>query len=605
MIGAGTISYKGSKTWRLWPHPLYPGRILTVNWESLFGTASNGTKHQREYLKRSTKELMFEMILLSESRVGRLSPGTVQVTFQKLRCLVRWMVARNIWRFNLISEQDALAFLESRLKRKSPLRRDESRVVTDRTIAEYVTFLETLWILRDRYTSALKFSPKGIPEITQIISQCKVIESWKPVAMSDAIKMLSTALDWQKHYPLILSIESVCRRERRKWVGVSKSQRAMLSKKLYKGIESSDEGTRVRQIVFPQNHNFSSDYIELVRSALGASLLVILLFSGMRIGEVLSLRRKCLELISHSDKEKYWYVNGIAGKKKGMARKWILASPAVDAINFVKELSRPLSGNAINTPLFLKRPGGSSAITHSCTFTQMSGMEANHLLRHFIAKRVDIASFTPAQFHAHRARKTFARFVALRDKSALESLAYHYGHLYTAVLDRSYVGTDFDLEDLLRDENQREMREGLTDLLNATVIGGKAGDKLMKFRQAQSSFNGKAALTNMVDQLIQDGVVLAPCDWGYCVYAKDLSMCGGSEVGPNAERRSPSVCASCKNFAVTKAYSAWWERRYEQQEGFLRKEMLPDQTRRVVERQFDFTKQILSSLVKKNEKKSR
>lgn len=607
MIGAGTITYKGSRVWRFWEHPLYSASALTIDWETLFSDLPQGTKHQREYLKVSAKELMYELILFSESRVGRLSPGTVMLTFMRLRCLIKWMVTNNVWRFNLLTATDCLIFLQSRVRRKGLLRGENVLTVTNRVIDEYVTLMENMWILRAKYTSPLRFSPKPIEGVTEIISQCRETLPWKPLQISEAIQILSSAFAWQRYYTIIFSIEEVSRSERTKWVGITKKEKVRRSKLLYGEIEASDHGRLIRQITGDQKSQFSMVYAEAVRCALSASMLIILLFSGMRIGEVLSLRRKCLEQIRHSDGQMYWYANGIAGKKNGMRRKWIMSAPAVEAIKFVEELARPLKDTCHDTPLFLIRRGGTNTITHSTVLERMKSATANKLLRYFIKNRVDAESSLASKFHAHRARKTFARFVTLRDKRALESLAHHYGHLYAAFLDQSYVGTDFDLTDLLREENEREMREGLTSLLNATAIGGKAGSKLMEFRDSQVSqqkFRGKLALKSMVDKLLNDGVILAPCDWGYCVYAKDLSMCKGSDVAPSIERRSPSVCASCSNFAVTEVQLSWWERRYNEQELFLRKE-LPDQTRRVVENQFTFTQKILTDLVCKDVKKSK
>lgn len=71
--------------------------------------------------------------------------------------------------------------------------------------------------------------------------------------------------------------------------------------------------------------------------------------------------------------------------------------------------------------------------------------------------------------------------------------------------------------------------------------------------------------------MIADGIKLAPCHWGYCVYVEQLSACHGDESGPNEIERSPDVCARCSNFAVTEAHRPWWEARFRADEVFLQK----------------------------------
>ena len=51
----------------------------------------------------------------------------------------------------------------------------------------------------------------------------------------------------------------------------------------------------------------------------------------------------------------------------------------------------------------------------------------------------------PWHLNTHQGRKTFARFVAKRDRTGLHALQKHFGHVSLAMTDRGYVGTDFAL----------------------------------------------------------------------------------------------------------------------------------------------------------------
>jgi hypothetical protein len=186
---------------------------------------------------------------------------------------------------------------------------------------------------------------------------------------------------------------------------------------------------------------------------------------------------------------------------------------------------------------------------------------------------------TVGRLHPHVARKTFARFVVLRDKRALETVAYHFGHIHQSVTDGHYVGSDIELAKLVAQEGRKDLAKGLTDLLNARFVSGKAGAAIFSMKtSAAKEFRGRKGLQQLVEKLIDDGVQLAPCDWGYCVYSQALSACSGDSRGPNAIRRSPDVCAGCKNFAVTEKHRPWWESRLHNDDSFLDRKDLPQQT---------------------------
>ncbi|MGJ7497907.1 hypothetical protein ACSFA8_22895 [Variovorax sp. RT4R15] len=61
----------------------------------------------------------------------------------------------------------------------------------------------------------------------------------------------------------------------------------------------------------------------------------------------------------------------------------------------------------------------------------------------------------------HQGRKTFARFAALRDGSALFALAQHLGHRERAVTDHGYAGSDYRLNPGDRVRDPRAVGRGL------------------------------------------------------------------------------------------------------------------------------------------------
>ena len=87
----------------------------------------------------------------------------------------------------------------------------------------------------------------------------------------------------------------------------------------------------------------------------------------------------------------------------------------------------------------------------------------------------------------HQGRKTFARFVGRRDRTGLHALQANYGHVSRIMTDRAYVGTDFDLAELIDAQTTEETRAALEELLTATRLAGKGGHQIA----ARSPFRGR------------------------------------------------------------------------------------------------------------------
>src|SRR3546814_5255843 len=66
------------------------------------------------------------------------------------------------------------------------------------------------------------------------------------------------------------------------------------------------------------------------------------------------------------------------------------------------------------------------------------------------------------------------------DRTGLTALQRHLGHVHRAMTDRAYVGTDFELAQLIDDQAAEETRKALEDLLLAPNVAGKAGVMLSR-----------------------------------------------------------------------------------------------------------------------------
>jgi hypothetical protein len=173
------------------------------------------------------------------------------------------------------------------------------------------------------------------------------------------------------------------------------------------------------------------------------------------------------------------------------------------------------------------------------------------------------------------------RFAALRDRSALFALAQHLGHRERGITDRCYVGTDYRLN--------REIDEGILEqsvsawehMLSTPQLGGRAGAEILAKRPRFRGARMKQDLKRYARMLVDSGLTLGVCDWGFCVYRQEHSACLGSTTGPNALRREPSTCASCRNFAVSTQHRSYWLEQARRHEGLLNEPDLPTQTLKI------------------------
>lgn len=591
-----SLQYAGPRLWVMSPYPLYHGEKLKLHWDTLLPSGT-GTRHQREYLLGSARQFLMAWIRMREQQKARLSPMTITQFFTRLKTLVRWMVENNIWRFNLISEDNVLDYLRKIAGTEVRLRGQKFSSISRKHLESSIFLLRALWLLRVEYYASLSVDIENI-DVEPILAMTRRNVRWRPVDIEVAVMLLKRALDWCELWEEINALRNEMEVRYPKWVGEPIWRRRRKFWNLFREMVRDGKFARTSAALSSGSDLRSDGFMEAVRNATAAALLIVLFFTGMRISEALSLKSDCINQRVHSDGENHYYVRGYACKKNGKERLWVVPDVVVGVLRNLIDFNVSLEKRFGCLPVFSHRRNVSGEVI-AAPARILPGL-ANDLMRRFLREQCgESGRMLAGVFHAHRARKTFARFIALRNKSALEALAYHYGHLYAALLDQQYVGTDFDLFELVREEGAQEIRNGLTEMLQSTRLGGKAGVRLSELRSQEdvSIFGGKTSIDSFVDRLIKRGVVLAPCDWGYCVYAPDLSKCNGTSVAPSEERRSPAICASCSNFAVSDRHLPWWSERYKEQEEFLKRGDLIPQARRVAEWRFKTTRYILGSIV--------
>jgi len=188
----------------------------------------------------------------------------------------------------------------------------------------------------------------------------------------------------------------------------------------------------------------------------------------------------------------------------------------------------------------------------------------------------------PWHLTTHQGRRTFAHFAALRDRSAVFALAQHFGHRDCATTDRGYVGTDYALDREIHAEILEQSVCAWEHMLSAPTLGGRAGSEILAKRPQFRGIRMKADLKTYARMLVEAGLVLGVCDYGYCVYRQEYSACRGNAAGPNPVLREPSTCARCLNFAVTAKHRPYWLEQMSRCQQLLSEPALPAQTLKIV-----------------------
>jgi len=581
--------------WLLKTTELYRGAEHVVEWGD-FLPKEKGDKYQREYLLRSCKGLL--MALISAPRITRgegVSSRTVINWFYAIRRLTWWMIERDIYRFSALTAREIVDYIETTFKPGNALKgisyhRSDLRL------------LQQLWELRSHYTAPLRVDPATL--YLSMRSRLRDPVPWKPIDDSISLPLIKDALDWIDSYSeALLEMNSSMWDMARRSVGYRHKEILIRKRMLCASFDANEEFTKIRQLLNLQSESASRVFDKALKLLEGACITVILFLVGLRVGELASLNYGCVEPHEESDGLLGFHLSGISAKSGGREKTWAITEPVKKAIEVLERLHYVSRSKWKQSALILQ-PRGNGLTS---TLSKCVRMETI-----CISKRLLVFATSPfrpvlpegVRLHPHAARKTFARFVVLRDKTALESLAYHYGHVHRAITDSAYVGGDIELERLLAEESRKDLAKGLTDILTSTHIGGRASKALRKVPESPEDsphFRGKRSVSQMVEILINKGVQLAPCDWGYCVYSQAFSACHGDDKGPNELERSPDVCAGCSNFTVTEHHRAWWETRYTRERAFLDARQSKDQTFEIARLRFTRTKQVIASLARTDE----
>jgi hypothetical protein len=284
-------------------------------------------------------------------------------------------------------------------------------------------------------------------------------------------------------------------------------------------------------------------------------------FVGMRSSEILSMKAGAIEHhpIGETGVNQAYVVSRLfktVDDLDGRRERWVAPAPVVRAVELLERLSAPLREASGRDDLFLVKN------TQYGQIVPVTHMHIAWRINDF-ARHVGIPDHDgkPWRFSTHQFRKTFARFIARRDRTQLLGLAEHFKHASVAMTARGYVGSDFDLHGLIDHEARAETAAALDRLLAAKRLGGKMGERIVA---GNARFRGRAGEQVRRDYvafiLKETDLRIHACDYGWCVFQQETSRCGG-ELQPNEAGRAPAVCLSCANMVIEAKHRDYWRDR--------------------------------------------
>src|SRR5260370_20754271 len=241
-------------------------------------------------------------------------------------------------------------------------------------------------------------------------------------------------------------------------------------------------------------------------------------FVGMQASEILSIRTGAIEYrqLGTTGVSQAYLVGRLfkAAEEGGRLERWLAPDPVVTAVKVLERLSEPLRVASGRNELFLTRNPQYGQVVG------ITNMHINDRIREFAAfNHVRRHGARPWRFSTHQFRKTFARFIARRDRSQLLALANHLKHVSVAMTARGYVGTDFDLHQLVDHEGQIETATALDRLLTADRLAGKIGERIAA---GNASFRGRAGEQGRRDYikfvLKETDLNIHACQYAWCAF---------------------------------------------------------------------------------------
>jgi len=525
-----------------------------ISWGRQLPARARITGAQHAGLIRAVKQYLWSMALHPPPGRKRSAPSTLQSHGKLLQVIVGWMAVEGTASFRALTPMTVgrlIAWLRSR-----PGAGGKGNL-TPISVALYLNLVNTMFLQRAKLEDSPVVNPLPGETPFGAAGVSQATGGSVPFIPDDiAVHLLSKALAWvEVHSAGILAAVEVRERTIAKLRLSGRCDRP--------ASNAVARALRRAAITGPDGRSIAGGgTLRTCTMHLSTACFVLIAgFVGMRPSEILSLQVGAIEHhpIGETGVEQAYVIGRLfktSDEPEGRLERWVAPAPVVRAVECLEKLTAFLREEAGSSNLFLAKHvmlNGIGATTNAALiwrlkqFAQYVGAPTHE---------GEVWDLSPSQF-----RKTFARFVARGDRSHLLALADHFKHVSVSMTSRGYVGTDFDLHELVGQESRAETAVALDRLLSSELLGGRMGERIVARNHAFRGRAGEQVRRDYIDfVLAETDLHIRGCDYGWCVFQAEVALCGG-EVAPNEAGRSPSVCAKCANLAVDDRHVPYWQDR--------------------------------------------
>jgi site-specific recombinase XerC len=534
-----------------------PGRPRSQNrldWDLPLPEGARMTGAQHASLLRAAKQYLWSMALDPPAGRKRWSPSTLRGYGQLLQVLVGWMAMEGVASFRAVTPQ-VVERLTGWLRARPG--KGGKGSASPATVALYLNIVSTMFQQRSKLDDAPIDDPlRGETPLGAAGWSAATRAKIPYIPDVVALDLLFKALTWVEDYSAgILSAVELRGRAAAEALARGASRNA--------AGQIGAQALRLAAMAGPDGRSFTRDrgLQTCVTHLSTACFVVVAGFVGMRVSEILSMQAGAVEhhpLSETGVDQAYVGARLFKGSDEPLGRpeRWVTPESGVRAVACLEALSALLGEDVNGTNLFVARyrlPSSVGAVSTGSITRRLRAFARDVGVPLHEGK---VWPLSPHQF-----RKTFARFVARGDRSNLLALAAHFKHVSVAMTSRGYVGTDFELHELIDEEARAETAVALDRMLSSDRLGGRMGERIVARNHA---FRGRAGEQVRRDYirfvLAETDLRVRGCNYGWCVFQAETALCGG-ERAPNEARRGPSVCASCANFCADDRHVPYWQDR--------------------------------------------
>lgn len=457
------------------------------------------------------KKVLFFYKTTLLKRYKRKSLTQIQ-DFNYLKCLVDWMFANQITSFKSFTEENFKDYKTWVIQNKCKQ--------NNNNLKHYLSVISSLHLYKEYLNDSIQedfFEGKNISEYSGYNKKLQIkTESIPQNILETLCNQILPVLD--ESYENIFSLDD-----------------------LYK---SNIINTKHLYIQSEKNKN-----IYKVKMLNAICYSIIALYTGMRVSEIVSIKKDAYEVDENDTVVLNSTLFKLTASDKGRPERWGcgLNNENNYALKAIKVLEKITPEDYKN--LFFKTNNNQIENVHTEYIKEIL---------------IELMKYLKIDWNltSHQFRKTFAKLIAITDKTSLVALKEHFKHVSLAMTDY-YVGTNIELIEIINEEKHLEIREGFDFILRSHNLAGKLGEKIS---QINMKFRGNVEKRkDYISSILDDSdLIVIPHEYGFCVYQPEQAKCKGEDINVGL-----NTCSKCNNFIVTSKHKVFWLNKVNEYKDFV------------------------------------